>query len=384
MRLDDGFLSTDGRALIIGLNLLYLLPGVVGGTETYARELIAALARIDTANSYVLFLNRECRDELLTQSPRFTHVVCPVAASSRGRRYVWEQTRLPGVARYHGVDVLHSLGYVGPVHTTFAHVVTIHDVNFLHPCVRMRKGRRVTLGSVTFAVAHTADRVITMSQFSRSEIVHRLRVPFGRVQVAHLAPRTQLNGLRGTASPDLSSPYVIAFAGPSPHKNIPRLVEAFARASNSFSHMLHIVGSLPQGDTVNGAVARFGLASRVRLRGYLSDEAMLAELAGASALAFPSLYEGFGLPVVDAQCLGVPVVCSDAGSLPEVAGSGAIVFDPRSIEEMAAALCTVLTDGTVRQRLVASGVENVARFSWDNTAAITLRAYRDAWCHRSR
>lgn len=359
----------------IGLNLLYLLPGVVGGTETYARELISALAGVDDGNEYVLFLNRECVAEQLTAALRFQHVVCPVAASSRGTRYLWEQIRLPVECVRHRIDALHSLGYVGPVRTPCAHVVTIHDTNFLERDVRMTHVRRATLGSISALVAHTADRVIAMSEFSRSEIVRRLRVPVERVQVVYEAPRTSLGPWRSQmrgGMPARDTPYVVAFAGSSQHKNIPRLVAAFARIADRVPHMLHLLGSLPAGGAVEREIARGGIADRISLRGYLSESEMFGEMQGADALAYPSLYEGFGLPVVDAQYLGVPVICSTAASLPEVAGSGAVTCDPRSASDIAATMLRVLTDERIRQQMIDDGTRNVARFSWGETARATI------------
>jgi glycosyltransferase involved in cell wall biosynthesis len=172
--------------------------------------------------------------------------------------------------------------------------------------------------------------------------------------------------------------YILAFAGPSPHKNIARLIEAFASISGRIPHSLHIVGSLPRGGAVERIVGQLGMGANVQLRGYLSDIAMITELKGATALVFPSLYEGFGLPVVDAQSLGVPVICSTAGSLPEVAGEGALTFDPKSPRDMAAVIARVLGDSSVRERVTRAATRNVARFSWDDTALVTRRVYADA------
>ncbi|MEO7102182.1 MAG: glycosyltransferase family 1 protein [Gemmatimonadaceae bacterium] len=371
--------------MIIGLNLLYLLPGIVGGTETYARELISALSRVDSDNHYVLFLNEESSGERFSSISRFEHVVCPVAASSRAKRYVWEQLHLPAFTESYGVDVLHSLGYVGPLFTHAAHVVTIHDVNFLQRDVRMSPVRRAMLGAATFSVARTAQRTITMSNFSRDEIVRRLHVSEARVEVTHLAPRKRLDHQYANPTTAVEREYLLAFAGPSPHKNVPRLIEAFASVSDAIPHSLHIIGSLPRGGSVERVVDALAMGSRVQLLGYIGDDAMETELAGATALVFPSLYEGFGLPIVDAQRLGVAVICSTAGSLPEIAGQGAMLFDPRSVCDIASSISRVSKDRSLRERLIRAGRENVERFSWEATAMDTLRIYADAFhAKRSR
>ncbi len=363
----------------VGLNLLYLIPKIVGGTETYARELIGALARANEDHEYVLFVNEESRHEAFSPAGHVTRVVCPVAASSRRARYLWEQTKLPQVLAAARIDVLHSLGYVGPLKAGRSHVVTIHDANFMQRDVRMSIGRRVTLGITTLGVSRMADRIITMSKFSRRELIQRLRLDPSKVTVTYLAPLSNLATARRPIDPSPNVPYVIAFAGPSVHKNIPRLIMAFATVAASVPHRLRIVGSLPADGTVESAISHSGLASRVDLVGYIDESAMRSDLANATALAFPSLYEGFGLPVVDAQFLGVPVLCGASGSLGEIAGAGALKFNPRSVHEIGDALRRVLLDQDLRHHLVATGFTNVARFSWDRTAQETLATYTEAY-----
>lgn len=363
--------------MIIGLNLLYLLPGVVGGTETYARELIRALASRMEGDELVLFVNEECRGEDFLAGGVGRTVVCPVAAVSRRARYAWEQMHLPHVGRRNGVTVLHSLGYVGPIAAGCPHVVTIHDVNFMQRPVRMPWQRRVALGAMSFASAHTADAVVTMSEFSRGEIVRHLRVDRRKITVTHLAARTDLTsrarcgGVRGDV------PYIVAFSSGSPHKNIPQLVNAFAQIAGEVPHELRIVGHVPPSSALARAIESTGTyTDRIRVMGYRPEEEMLATLAGAALLAFPSRYEGFGLPIVDAQALGVPVACAAASALPEVAGGAAVLFDPENPADMAAALKRGLSDPELRGRLKELGRTNAARFTWQATAAATADVYR--------
>lgn len=365
--------------MLIALNLLYLIPGVVGGTETYARALIHALAEEDKDNEYAVFLSREAADIDVTPGPNFRRIVCPVVAMRRAVRYTWEQGVLPLRLLREKPDLVHSLGYVGPLAARCPQVVTVHDVNYLG-----HKGRRTAIGrrAFQFFVERTvkrADRVITISEFSRSEIVKHMRVSPDKVTVVHLAGREPADEPLSDSPPSevvrsIGRPYVMAFSSLSAHKNIPRLVSAFARISSAVPHSLVLVGHPPEKSAVRTEL-QAALGDRVLFTGYLPDSDVEALMHGASLFASPSLYEGFGLPILDAHDAGVPVACSSAGALPEVAGEGAILFDPLSVDDIATALKRSLLDMDLRHSLVAAGYDNARQFSWGRTARETLDVY---------
>lgn len=365
----------------IGLNLLYLLPAVVGGTETYARRLLTAFAALNNEApvrrvQYVVFLNRESRDLSLPDGPGIERVVCPIAASRQERRYMWEQEVLPRVVRAAGVDVLHSLGYVGPIAAGVPHVVTVHDCNFLHRDVRMSARRRIALGATVAILARRAKMVLTVSEFSRAEMIARLCVDPGKIHVTPLAPDPAPSSVPDRASARTVPPVVLAFASAAPHKNIPALIAASDRLFRSRPHCLRIVGRTPPGSEIERAARRAG--GHIELTGFISDAAVQEEMCGATLLAFPSLYEGFGLPVLQAQAMGLPVACSRVAALPEVTGGEAILFDPRSVDDIARALDRLLGDAALRQRLAISARRHAAGYSWSRTALLTLAAYRSA------
>jgi glycosyltransferase involved in cell wall biosynthesis len=369
----------------VGLNLLYLIPSVVGGTETYARSLISALAGEDGDAEYVVFVNAEAADMDVEPAPNFRRVRCRVRASRRPLRYAWEQLVLPLQVVRHRLDVLHSLGYVGPLACPCRHAVTIHDLNYLRHTHGMPDSRRRALRFFVGHGARRADHVLTVSEFARGEIVGELGIPPERVTVTYNAPRT---AARGEGSRDarsgsdiarrygLPSRYALAFTSQSAHKNIDRLIDAFGLLAPSIPHALVLVGHEPAGSTLRARVAAAGLGDRVVFTGYVPDEHVLPLLGGADLFVFPSLYEGFGIPVLDAQSVGVPVACSSAGSLPEVAGPGALLFDPWQVDAIARAIQMCLADGALRDRLRRAGSANVARFSWEATARATVGVYR--------
>src|SRR5690349_19492017 len=201
----------------IALNLLYLIPGGVGGTETYARSLIRALAELDRENHYLVFVNAESAALPLETGPNFQRIVCPFRAVRRPVRYAWEQAILPPQLVSHHADLVHSLGYVGPIFTPCPHVVTIPDLNYIGHA-KMRPARRAVLRLFGTRMARRAARVLTISNFSRAEIGAHLNVPPAKITVTHLAPRAD-----GGVAADLSaaalgekygfrSPYIIAFS----------------------------------------------------------------------------------------------------------------------------------------------------------------------------
>lgn len=365
----------------IALNLLYLIPGVVGGTETYARSLITALGRLDEDHEYTVYVNREAADLDITPNESFTRVVCPVVAMQRAYRYSWEQLVLPAQLHRLNPDLVHSLGYVGPIASHLPQIVSVHDVNYLgHSGRRTPVGRRAFQFFVEKTVAK-ARHVITISNFSRGEIMRHLGVPPEKVSVVYCAAREQSGvpvntSIDGDVALGVSQPFMIAFSSLSAHKNIARLIEAFASISSDVSHSLVLIGHMPEKSAeIKAALQRAG-DDRIHFTGFIPDADVDALMKRTSLFVFPSLYEGFGLPILDAQDAGVPIACSNVAALPEVAGDGAILFDPLSVEDMAAKLKRALLDADLRESLVRNGRENVGRFSWDKAARETMSIYR--------
>jgi glycosyltransferase involved in cell wall biosynthesis len=361
----------------VGLNLLYLLPGVVGGTQTYAQQLLHELVQTEPDTEFVAYVNEESSRLRLVDAPNLRVVTCPVRATSRPRRYLFEQVRLPSQVARDGIDVLHSLGYVGPLRTPCAHVVTVHDLIYVGFAEHMAASRRLVLKVMVRLTARRADRVITVSQSSRQQILDDIGLAPSDVVVISEAPRPGLDERGDAPLPaEVEPPYVLALGSVSPSKNLPRLVRAFSGTAASSTHQLVLVGRLPADDELDTEVERCSIGSSVLRTGYVSDQTMVSLLQHAAVFAFPSLYEGFGLPVLDAQLAGVPVVCSSAASLPEVAGNGALLFDPLSVSEIAAAIDTVVSDPDTRSKLIEAGRANVARYSWARCARETMSVYR--------
>jgi glycosyltransferase involved in cell wall biosynthesis len=373
-----GRAGVGGLRVCVALNLLYLIPGVIGGTETYAYSLIHSIAALDDENEYVVFLNKLAADIDITPGPNFRRVICPFIPLRRIVRYGWEQGILPFQLGREKIDIVHSLGYVAPLAARSRQIVTVHDLNFLsHGGWGTAQGRRILRFFVERNVRR-ADHVITISGFSRAGLISKLGIPPEKVSVTHEAAARHLENpdpaARSHYDPAGGTPYILAFSALPMHKNIARLVRAFEQIQDVVPHSLVVVGNLPGNPEYRRRLeAKAG--RRIHFTGYLSDADMAAALKGASLLAFPSLYEGFGLPVIEAQQAGIPVTCSAVAALPEVAGAGAHYFDPLSVESIAAALRKCLLDADLRETLVREGYENARRFSWEKTARETLAIY---------
>jgi len=359
--------------VIVGLNLLYLLPGMVGGTETYAAGLLYGLAGTPEPERFVVFVNLESADWPLPDDPRIRRVVCPVRAASRAARYWYEQRRLPARAAAEKIDLLHSLGYVAPLRLSCPSVLTVHDVHHLAHGRRSDWPRRLVLARMIRQSVRRAAAVIAVSRFTRDAVAKAYDVSADGIDVVPEAPNPRLCDDGSGLGPPAADPgrYLLAFGGVTPNKNLARLLEAYAlaREGHGLNQDLVVVGHVP-------ASVRGEGAARVRTTGYLGEPELARWLAHADALVFPSLYEGFGLPVLEAMAAGIPVVCSAVTAIPEVAGDAAVYFDPRDPEDMAAKMALVGRDEALRARLAAAGRARAAEFSWDRSARQTLAIYR--------
>jgi glycosyltransferase involved in cell wall biosynthesis len=367
----------------VGLNLLYLVPGETGGRETYARELIPRLAEADPTLRITLFLNREAAAEGGASWREAGQIVrIPVSGRSRAQWAAGEQLLLPRTAARAGVDVLHSLANFAPAWGRFARVVTVHDLLYLrHPEFLSRLMRLGTRTLVPLG-ARRSDRVITVSESSREELVRLLRIPEQRIDVVP-------NGLGVTTAREAPEPWVpeaaagrpvvLSVATRLPHKNLGALLEAAALMPADERPLFVLAGSATKLDgELMARAGQLGVAGDVLLTPWLPPEKLESLYAAASCFALPTLYEGFGMPVLEAMVRGVPVACSDLPVLREVAGSAARFFDPRDPNTIATTLRELLAREPERDRLRAAGYERAGHYTWEAAAEATLRSYERA------
>jgi len=365
----------------IGLNLLYLIPGQCGGTETYGVCLVNALAALDQTNEYVVFLNKESKELSLSEADNLKKVICNVRAVHRSLRYLYEQIVLPFLLIRERIDLVHSLGYVAPLVVPCISVVTIPDMNYIDVRQSIPWFNRLILGLFSSAAARLTDHVITISHFSKSVICQRLGVAPAKISVTHLGP-----GWLGKASSpidwdtlrnqyDLPDKYILAFGGGTLHKNIPRLIKAYLECKDVQDCALVIMGRLPPNVQLP-AMPSEGGSARIQCLGYVPMEHIQSLLGHSALYVLPSLYEGFGMPILEAQFAGALVASSNAASLPEIGGEGAIYFDPTSVPAISEAIRAGLKgeeSWTVGIRRAANN--NLRRFSWKATAQASLKVY---------
>ncbi len=369
----------------IGLNLLFLEPGATGGMEVYARSLVPALVAAWPQARWVAFGPLELAGQA-PLAPGVGRVTLPVRAASRVARVAAEQALLPGAAARHGVDLLHSLATTMPALTPGVRTVTtVHDL--IHARFPETHGGLLAAGMGVLAriAAHRADRIVADSAATRDDLVELLGTSPGRVDVVPLGPGAE-TGAAPTPQAELrarlglgGAPVVLSVSAKRPHKNLARLVVAVGRSAADPAPVLVVPGyANPHEAELRALAGRLGAAARVRFTGWTSDADLEGLYALAAVMAFPSLHEGFGLPVLEAMRRGVPVACSGTSSLPEVAGDAALLFDPRDVEAIRAAVDRLLADPALRDELAARGRRRAAEFSWARTAAGTIAAYRAA------
>jgi glycosyltransferase involved in cell wall biosynthesis len=299
---------------------------------------------------------------------------------------------LPRLSVLEGLDVLHSPNDTAPLGRvrTAAVVVTIHDVNFYSLSDRLPNLAGRLFESWVRRSARRADEIITVSEFSRKEISRRLGTPSCHISVVHNAPAMWKSepGARWSKLASrlgITGEYLITFADGSPHKNLPNLLRAFARLANGRRLQLVVVGRRErQNGNVRGALGELKLEESVVFTDHLDDCDLSLVFANARLLAFPSLYEGFGLPVVEAMAAGIPVACSRTAALPEIADGAAAFFSPSDISDMTLTIGNVMTSEPLREGLVAAGRRRVKQFSWEHAAMQTVEVYERAARSRGR
>ena len=352
--------------------------------EVAARELLPELvAQAPPGVRFTAFVNREAAaagggpwGELMPA------VTVPVNARNRVQWVLGEQMLLPPLAARRHIALLHSLASTAPLWGPFSRVVTVHDLIYArfpeaHAGLR-DKGMRMLVP----AAAKRSDRVIAISESTREDLLSELHVPSVKIDVVPqgLGLRARVPALDPRSVRERlglpPGPVVLTLSAKRPHKNLPRLIEALASMPAGERPVLVLPGYATAHEAeLRELSARLGLDGNVCFAGWVGGELLEGLWALADAFVFPSLYEGFGLPVLEAMARGVPVACADASSLPEVAGDAALLFDPESVEQIATAVRRLLDDRALAAQLVARGHERAAGYTWARTARLTLESY---------
>jgi glycosyltransferase involved in cell wall biosynthesis len=360
------------------------LTGPRTGIGRYTLELLRAMRAQDPGLEFVLMAHRDVARDLrhngLAAIPRLRGPDMPA-------RLPWLHGMLPVQLAASRVEVCHFTNYQAPIMTGRPTVMTLHDMSLLlypdgHPAHRV-----ATMRPLLRAVARRATAVITLTESAKRDAVSVLSLDPERIHVVPAAPAASFRpiqdaaALAGVAARHGLEPGFLLYVGTiEPRKNLERLVEAFAALRrDGFGHPLVLAGS--RGWKEEGLLRRIdalGPGASVRLIGYVPDDELPALMNVAGAFVYPSLYEGFGLPIVEALACGTPTVTSDRGAMAEVAGDAALLADPEDTEALRDALAVALHDEPTRRRLREAGPRRAAAFDWGRAARDTVGVYRRA------
>jgi glycosyltransferase involved in cell wall biosynthesis len=340
------------------------------GIGTYIRNLLGGLAKIDRTTEYVLFCYQHDAAMAGELGPNFRAVV-----ESAGHYSVTEQISIPLAVRRERVDLFHAPHYVLPALTPGPTVVTIHDcIHLMFPeYLKHRLGYAYARASL-WTAAHKSDRIFTVSEQSKRDILRFFRVPPEKIVVTSNAiderfsvPPSEEVVRQTRERYQLGHPYILYVGNIRPHKNLERLIEAFdqVRSQGRSELELLIIGDeISKLQSLRRAVHKHNLHRYVRFHGYVPADTLSVLYRLASVFVFPSLYEGFGLPPLEAMASGTPVVTSNVSSLPEVVGDAAVLVDPYSAGAIAAGILKVMHSAHLRAELRQKGFARVQEYSW--------------------
>jgi glycosyltransferase involved in cell wall biosynthesis len=361
----------------IGVNALYLIPGAVGGTEIYLRNLLDSLGEIDTVNDYFLFTNRETASTLGPAKANFHILEQPVRAAFRPARIAWEQTALPLSVAAHRIDVLLNPGFTAPLVCGCPQVTVFHDLQHKRHPEHFRWFDLPFWQFLLFWSAHISRIVIADSAATSADLKRYYRLPSRQVRAVPLGVDPKFFSIARARRPE---PILLAVSTLHPHKNVDRLLHAFATFHRNRPDFRLVITGLRgfHSAILERQRNELGLAASVEFTGWIPRNQLYDLYARAWAFLYPSTFEGFGLPVLEALAAGVPTACSRIEPLASIAGTAALHFDPDNEAEILDAMDRLVSDEDLRERLAAVGPERASQFSWLSTARQTLAALCEA------
>jgi len=359
------------------------------GMGVYVRGLLDGLAKIDKENDYYVIINKDREENFVPIQNNFHKIYTNITYSNYLLRDFWEHLYLPLKLHKTKIDVYHGPNYVLPILGKGRMVLTIYDMisfatsGWYKPISRFRVQRLLKIS------AKKADKIITGSENSKRDIINILGLPDEKVKVIYI-------GIDNTYKPisdhhkldtvkkryNITGSFIMHVGSLNPRKNIPRLIEAYSKLPAEIlkEYQLVIAGKRSwKADEIFAKAKQLGLGDRVTFTGFVEDADLPLLMNAAALLAFPSLYEGFGIPPLEAMACGTPVIASNTSSIPEVVGEAALLFDPYNVEEMADVMYRALTDKQLRNELRKKGFQRVKQFSWEKAARETLSVYEEVY-----
>lgn len=366
----------------VGINA-HLLSGEHGyrraGIHHYIAQVLNHLPA-DSRLNYVIYTGFE---EAWTPSD-FKRIAPPWNTENRFLRILWEQFVWPLECRRHELDLMHSMAFVTPVWQPAPTMLTVYDLSFLHFPERFPSLQRLYLRTQTHRSCRSARRVVTISASGRNDVHQHFGVPLDRIDVAQpgvedrFRPFSADKVAKFRERQQLPEQFLLHVGTLQPRKNIPTLLEALAQLDRPQLPLVLVGGKGWQYEEIFERIGTLGLHKQVQLTGYVSDEELPLWYNAASALVFPSVYEGFGLPIVEAMACGTPVIAADTPSAHEAAGDAALLFAPRDVPRLVNHLLTVLDNkeqtATMRER----GLAHASQFTWARAGKNMAQAFLSA------
>lgn len=364
----------------VGINLLWMVPGVVGGSETYIARLLSGLAERPTRFDYTLFVLPQFHEAHPELAHTFKTADAPVRGRMKSFRVAGESTWLLAQCKIRNIDLVHHAGGIVPLVRTNRPVLTIHDLQYLDYPEYFKKAKLTYLKSMLPRSAESARLVMTPSEFTRRQVIERLNIDPSIVTVVPhgISPREGKDPAREVRTRyELAHDFFLYPAITYPHKNHLVLIKAFARLLEIHPEtMLVLTGAKGSMEVpIFKEVKELGIEKNVKRLGHVPMRDLDALYHDAIGLTFPSRFEGFGAPVLEAMSRSCPVIASDATALPEVVDGAGILVSPDNTEEWCQAMSDLVEQADLRDRLRNAGLERSKVFTWDSAADILEDVY---------
>ena len=367
----------------IGIDISFVIDDNRVGVGQYIYNLLKNIAKLDTENTYYLYTNMEISQEFYRIGKNFKVIV------KKNRfltRVLWLQFILPGLLKQDNIDLLHAPCHVSPARLHCPLVITYHDMaSWLFP-EKFELFHRMAYQLLVPALTRRADRLIAVSESTKRDIVKLFKIAEDKITVvteganAFFKPVTDSALLKKIKEKySLPEKYFLYVGMFEPRKNIPSIIEAFRRLKDKciLEHKLVLVGKKGwMYKEIFNTVKSLKLASDVIFTGYISDYELPLVYSGAEIFIFPSAYEGFGLPILEAMSCGLPVITSNISSMPEVSKGAALLVNPGVLEEIADAMEKIINDKPLKEAMIKKGLEEAKKYSWEKAAKETLEVYK--------
>lgn len=359
--------------MIIGYDGSKLSTEHKTGTEHYAQTLLQYLLRQDTANRYRVYTHQLLKHDFLNQ-PNVEQV--PITLPR-----LWTQAGLAKQVWSHQPDVLFIPAHTMPIvhKSSLKTVVTIHDLGYEYLPQYHQFPHKLYLNRTTEYAARHATQLIAVSEFTKKDLINKLGVPAERISVVYegVEPvnKPSENDIQVVKQKhNLTGPYIVFIGTIQPRKNLVRLIQAFAQIADQHPQLELVLagGKGWMSDDIYATPAECNIADRVKFLGYIDEHDKPALYAGAQATALVSLFEGFGLPVIESMAVGTPVIASNSSSLPEVVGQAGLLVNPESVQDIAQGLDKIISQQNLREQYVANGLLQAKKFTWEQAAQGTL------------